>query len=166
MSTVERLARAIADERVLARYDAKVARGRRDECWWWTGAIHPKGHGRFWVSSFVDARGRAHDLVVIAHRLGWAIEHGLDAMLDAPVLAHECDEASCQNPRHIAPSSVAANREDWLRRRWLPGSPLRDVRGPAGRARAIRSAVLGGEDVRGVLALGAPAVDEDQLLLW
>lgn len=162
----DRLERALRDQSVRDRYDAKVARAGRDDCWFWTGAIHPKGHGRFWVATFTDARSREHDLVVIAHRFGWALAHGLDAMLAAPVLAHECDEASCQNPRHVVPSTVAANREDWLRRRWLPGSPLRDVRGPADRARAIRDALLTGEDPHVAMALGRPEVDNLQLPLW
>lgn len=162
----DRLERALRDQSVRDRYDAKVARAGRDDCWFWTGAIHPKGHGRFWVATFTDARSREHDLVVIAHRFGWALAHGLDAMLAAPVLAHECDEASCQNPGHIVPSTITENREDWLRRRGRVGSPLRDVRGPAGRARAIRDAALLGQPLGPVLALGQPAVDAAQLTLW
>ena len=35
------------------------------------------------LATFTDARSREHDLVVIAHRFGWALAHGLDAMLAA-----------------------------------------------------------------------------------
>lgn len=154
------------DPRARERFEAKVGRRSRSRCWHWLGAIHPHGHGRFWVGSLPAAGGGQRDVVVIAHRFAWALEHGLGALLEVPVLAHECDEAGCQNPAHLAPATMESNRDDWLRRRWHPRSPLRDVRGAAGRARAIRHAILNGEDLDAVLALGVSPLDEQQLLLW
>lgn len=156
----------LADPRARGRFEAKVARRARSQCWHWLGALHPHGHGRFWVGSLPDVEGGQRDVVMIAHRFAWALEYGLGALLEVPVLAHECDEAGCQNPGHLAPATMESNREDWLRRRWHPRSPLRDTRGAAGRARAIRHAILNGEDLDAVLALGVSPLDEQQLLLW
>jgi len=160
---------AIGDPAVRERYEAKIWHGGPHECWYWLGAIHPHGHGRFWVGSVRLSPGRRRDVVVIAHRFGWALAHGLDALRDVPVLAHDCDEPSCQNPEHGVPGTTASNYEDWLYRRWMPRSPLRDRRGPAGRARAIRDVLLAGGDTAALAAVkeaGVTGLDQDQMTLW
>ena len=153
---------ALEDPAVVARYWSKVV--KTDSCWWWGGALMRSGHGRFWVGTD-SVTGR--DLVVIAHRFGWAATHGLDALVEVPVLAHKCDEALCQrpDPQHVRPSTSTANREEWLASRWRFGSPLRDTRGRAGRARAIRDAVRHGEDPAVAQAAGLSQLDRDQLAL-
>ena len=158
----------LLDPRVVQRYRAKVHVASGDSsCWFWTGALHAtKGHARYWVGSYLDAHSQRRDVGVIGHRFGWALVHGWAALLDTPVLAHECDEASCQNPDHLAPATMDSNREDFLHRRWLPGSPLRDVRGPGGRARAVRAAIRAGRDVAAAQADGLREIDDAQLLLW
>ncbi|WP_208050471.1 hypothetical protein [Allobranchiibius sp. CTAmp26] len=155
------------DPAVIARYRAKVAYAGPGDCWHFTGAIHPHGHGRFFVGQYtrVDT-GDRRDVVVIAHRFGWAITYGLGSLDQVPVLAHECDEAGCQNTAHLAPATTASNHRDWDIRRWQLGSPLRDTRGPAGRARAIREAILTGGDVQAAKDAGVRPVDHDQLPLW
>lgn len=155
MSDMRELAVAARDERVRLRYYAKVKRFEDDECWWWCGAIAGKGHGRFWV---------ARDWVVIAHRLGWAIAHP-----DEPVpelIGHECDNPLCQRPDHLAASDRFRNRAEWAARRHRPGSPLRDIRGSHGRARAIRDALVMGQTPHQIAAQGLSPVDRDQLPLW
>ncbi|MBO1756861.1 hypothetical protein J4030_17220 [Allobranchiibius sp. CTAmp26] len=157
----------VIDPAVIARYRAKVAYAGPGDCWHFTGAIHPHGHGRFFVGQYtrVDT-GDRRDVVVIAHRFGWAITYGLGSLDQVPVLAHECDEAGCQNTAHLAPATTASNHRDWDIRRWQLGSPLRDTRGPAGRARAIREAILTGGDVQAAKDAGVRPVDHDQLPLW
>lgn len=54
---------AVADADTVARRERKIVRVAGSECWWWTGAISVKGHGRFWFST-----GR----VIVAHRFGFA----------------------------------------------------------------------------------------------
>lgn len=105
------LEHAVRDQDVIDRYDSKVARLPGVGCWFFTGAIHPHGHGRFWVGTYRDAHGASRDAVVIAHRFAWALRHGIDALTAAPVLAHTCDEASCQNPDH---PTVSSNAATWL----------------------------------------------------
>lgn len=166
---------ALNDQDVVARYQAKVHTSTGNGCWWWTGALHSRtGHGRFWIGTYPHtnrsgegARGvSARGVAVISSRFGWALCHGPDALDDAPVLAHTCDEPSCQNPGHLVRSSNAVNHDDWLRRRWSIGSPLRDTRGPAGRARAIREAILAGTSSHEAMLAGASALDRLQLTLW
>ena len=156
----------VTDPDVLARYRAKVAYAGAGDCWHFTGAIHPHGHGRFFVGQYAGAGGGRRDVVVIAHRFGWAITYGLGSLDQVPVLAHECDEAGCQNSAHLAPATMASNHRDWYTRRWQLGSPLRDTRGAAGRARAIREAILTGGDVQAAKDAGVRSLDHDQLLLW
>ncbi|WP_392423657.1 hypothetical protein [Barrientosiimonas humi] len=161
------LEQAVASEAVRRRYESKVLRGQGNECWVWLGAITRHGHGRFWLGRAPGRNGaRDRDVVVIAHRFGFALAWGLDALLEAPVLAHSCDEPWCQQPTHLEPSTQADNRDDWLRRRWHPRSPLRDVRGPRGRAVAVREAARAGRNITAARAAGISALDDGQLLLW
>lgn len=177
---------AVTDQDVIDRYTAKVHTDPAQPCWYWTGALHSRtGHGRFWVGTHpLDGRSgggglvidggsaagssgvRSREVGIIASRFAWALHHGPDALDQAPVLAHTCDEASCQNPAHLVLSSNAENNDDWQRRRWSIGSPLRDTRGPAGRAQAIREAIIMGSSVQHAKQAGASALDRDQLPLW
>ncbi len=74
-------------------------------CHWFTGALSGRGHGRFWLAP-VDGR----DVTIIAHRFGFALEHGLEELLAVPVLGHRCDNPLCQliAPRHVVRSSPRA----------------------------------------------------------
>ncbi len=85
-------------------------------CAWWTGALCGRGHGRFWLASVA---GR--DVAIIAHRFGFALEHGLEELLNVPVLGHRCDNPLCQliAPRHVVRSSPSKNRREWATRRLL-----------------------------------------------
>lgn len=161
------LTAAVRDPDVQQRYWAKVAKPEVPgySCWPWIGSLHPKGHGRFWVGNARTRRGPI-DVCVIAHRFGFALAHGMDSLDAVPVLAHACDEASCQNPDHLLASTWGENLEQWHRRRWSPGSPLRDTRGPGGRARAIRATLQAGEDLTPTLTAGRCALDTNQLDLF
>lgn len=121
----------MTDPAVLARYRAKVTTVPDSECLWWTGAVAGRGHGRFWHST-----GR----VVIAHRFAYAVMHGVEALVEAPLLGHRCDNPLCQRvaPGHVVVSSARENRREWAARRHLVDSPLADPRGPRRRARELR----------------------------
>ena len=64
------------------------------------GAISARGHGRFWIGqidgAIVDGVAKRRDVVVIAHRFAWALEHGVDALEDVSVSGHRCDNPLCQ----------------------------------------------------------------------
>ncbi|MDQ3502713.1 MAG: hypothetical protein M3486_03700 [Actinomycetota bacterium] len=126
---------AVADPAIVARYSMKTTGVPGSPCLWWTGAVSARGHGRFWLG---EVGGR--DVVVIAHRFGWALEHGVAALGEALVLGHRCDNPLCQQlgVGHVQLSSHTANRQEWPARRHALGNPLRDGRGSRGRSRAIR----------------------------
>ena len=151
------LADALSDEGVRRRYWSKVYVPPDEECWYWTGAVSGKGHGRFWVS-------RGH--VAIAHRFGYALAH--PGPLLPAVVAHECDNPLCQNPApgHMLPSTHAENREQWSQRRDTIASPLRDTRGSFGRAIALRTAARQRAELGAAAAAGLRPVDRDQVPLW
>jgi hypothetical protein len=70
------------------------------------------------------------------------------------VLNHQCDFAGCTNPHHLRLGTHATNRAEYLARRSNLVSPLADVRGAAGRTRAIAAAIRTGlnnhEDSAGI----------------
>lgn len=67
-------------------------------------------------------------------RLGWS-------NTDDAVLCHQCDFAGCTNPAHMRLGTNRSNLSEYELRRRNIASPLTDVRGPAGRTRAIAAAI-------------------------
>jgi hypothetical protein len=130
----------LADTGTRARYESKIWRPDGDGCAWWLGAISDTGHGKMRISRKL----RSPAQVVTAHVYGYQLQHGL--LRPRPgedlVIAHRCDETSCQQAGHweLVPRSV--NGADYLARRDRATGPLADVRGPHGRAAAIRTAIL------------------------
>lgn len=171
-ATVAVLRAAVGDPRVRARYGALVYTVPLDAassgsagaggCWVWLGALSGRGHGRFWLGRGADGR----HVVMVAHRFGFAVQHGVEALLATDTVMHLCDEACCQNPGHWAAGTAAVNAGDWGRRRRVPGSPLRDLRGAAGRARALRDAALNGGDLVAAAEVGVPDIDRWQATLF
>ncbi|MEU0289293.1 hypothetical protein [Streptomyces sp. NPDC006147] len=157
-----------ADPSTIARYEAKVYRGGPTDCHWWLGAISDSGHGKLRAGSRPAGTSR----VVSAHVLGWAIRHGTDALRGgAVVIRHICDETSCQNPEHWMAGDRLQNILDFQARRNLSGHALADVRGAAGRAVAVRDAILAAapgreaDAIAAALAAGHPSGDH-QDALW
>jgi hypothetical protein len=153
---------AVDDLETVRRYRSKVVSVPGSACAWWSGALSGRGHGRFWLGTVA---GR--DVVVIAHRFGFALERGVEALLATPVLGHGCDNPLCQriDAAHVRASSYVLNRREWAARRRIGGSPLLDRRGARGRARALRDAVqAAGELFAVVEAEGLPP--GVQLPLW
>lgn len=83
-----------------------------------------------------------------------------------PLIRHRCDEASCHNPACWMTGTGADNAADYQARQMT--GPLTDQRGAAGRATAIRDAILAalatGNDVRQAIerasAAGLPHVQD------
>jgi len=161
-ATAEYLRAALHDPATAARYRAKVKAVEPYQCLFWTGAVSGRGHGRFWLATDADTR----DYVVIAHRFGYGLTHGYDALMAVDEIAHRCDNTLCQQPTHWQASTRAQNRADWAARRHQLTGPLRDLRGARGRALAIRDAVRGGRPLDDVLAVGVRSGERDQLPLW
>ena len=164
-ATVLALRAAVSDPVTIVRYHAKLRSVPGSECEFFIGALSGRGHGRFWLDVV-----NGHGVVVIAHRFAWALEHGVDSLLTTPVLGHRCDNPACQriHPEHVVASSPVENRREWAARRHTIGNPLRDTRGPRGRARALREVIRAGHDPDTINALAAAGLmyDTAQLPLW
>ena len=108
------LAWALDDAETVGRYRVKIVTVPGSGCRWWSGALSGRGHGRFWLAS-VDGR----DVVVVAHRFGFGLEHGVDELERVPVLGHRCDNPLCQEigSGHGLRSSAGENRREWAARR-------------------------------------------------
>lgn len=156
---------ALSDPETVSRYRAKVVVVGGSSCRWWRGALSGRGHGRFWLAS-VDG----HDVVIVAHRFGFALEHGVDELERVPVLGHRCDNPLCQaiGSGHVVRSSARENRREWATRRALAGGSLTDRRGSRGRARELRDALRADSGQPGfdLVALARLAADGVQLPLW
>jgi len=150
-----------------ARYNMNVLRLRASDSWPWLGSLSSSGAGSLWVR----AGDGGH--MVSAHAYGYQLLHGVvePEAGEWPVIRHTCDEAWCQNFAHWQLGGPADNLNDWLRRRWHTGSPLRDVRGAGGRATAVReaarAAIAAGASTAAIAAAvreaafaGAPAPEE------
>ena len=103
--------------------------------------------------------------VVIAHRFGYAALHGVDALLEVPLLGHSCDNPLCQNPRCWRKSNHRANGRDYACRRDIVRGALADTRGARGRARAVRDAARDGAGIGEAMLAGWRPVHRGQLEL-
>ena len=168
--TVHHLRAAVIDPELVGRYWSHIKTGRSDECWLWTGAISGKGHGRFQIADehllHPDGTHRRRTYVVIAHRFGYAALHGVDALLDVPLLAHQCDNPLCQNPQCWRESNHRANGQDWGRRRDVVRGALADTRGARGRARAVRDAARNGAEISEAVLAGLTPLHSQQIELF
>nr|WP_072949149.1 hypothetical protein [Rhodococcus koreensis] len=143
----ERLWRTWLDDPVVvARFEAKRYRRQENLCSIWIAGVSFTGHGSFRAASLP---GRSRRGTVPAHLFAYQLEYGIIPRLgwsgaDDAVLCHQCDFAGCTNPHHLRLGINRSNRNEYdLRRRNL-ASPLSDVRGAAGRTRAIAAAVRTG----------------------
>ena len=131
------------------RFDRKVV--WTPDCWWWIGAIGDDGYGRFAIGP---------GQVVRAHRWLWSQDVG--PLHPSVPLRHLCDEANCVRLEHLLAGNHQLNMTD-MRLRGRAGGPRAgartDVRGAAGRARAIRAALADGwqpQRLDAALAAGEP----------
>jgi hypothetical protein len=165
-ATVLRLRAAVADEVIVARYWSHIRIPATRGCWVWTGAISGRGHGRFQIADDYRPTGSGRParktFVVIAHRFGFALSYGVDALLDVPIVAHRCDNPLCQRPACWRESNHRANGQEYARRRSEVRGSLADHRGARGRARAIRDAAKAGVDLDAAVLAGWLPVHRDQ----
>lgn len=145
----------LADAAVRARYWARVCWRGADRCAPWCGNLSSTGHAKLRVGSRADGTRR----MVSAHVLGYQLARGLITGDEDLCLAHSCDEPACQQPQHLRLVSRGENLEEYQARRM--SGPLLDVRGPRGRAVAVREAILAarenGADIEAAIAAARAA---------
>jgi hypothetical protein len=134
------------DPEVVARFEAKRYRRTDELCWVWIGGVSSTGHGSFRAASLPGPTRRG---TVPAHLFAYQLAHGVIPRLgwsstEDAVISHQCDFAGCTNPAHMRLGTNATNRVEYLTRRRNLANPLADVRGAAGRTRAIAAAVRDG----------------------
>jgi hypothetical protein len=134
------------DEEARGRYYGKVYWRGPGRCAYFLGALSSGGYGRFRAGTRRAVADRPGSLVVPAHIYGYVLSRGVprpDLVTGRlPVVRHRCDEPGCQAAGHLAAGSAAENSRDYAARHRDPYSPLADLRGPRGRAVAIRDAIL------------------------
>lgn len=158
-AAAELLRAALVNESVQTRYRAHISDVETPTgCQLWTGAVSGRGHGRMWVGALASGK----DVTVIAHRYGWGLAYGYQALMETPRLRHDCDNPLCQNMAHVRQGTEADNRNDWAARYGTPGSPLHDRRGALGRALALRKAARSGDDIGQAIDEGLTDLDRYQ----
>jgi len=89
----------------------------REPCWLWTGGLHDKGYGRFWLGMDPDDGTRIWSY---SHRISF--EHFVGIPKPGYIVDHECNVKTCCNPVHLWPLTNAENiaeadrRRPWKRR--------------------------------------------------
>ncbi len=162
-------AQLLAHRDTVARYEAKVYRRGPGRCDYWIGAISDSGHGKIRAG---NKKTTGKSWVVTAHVLGFGLVHGVEALDRIALVRHTCDSPSCQLPEHWIPGTRQDNALDYASRSMVIGHALTDTRGAAGRAVAIRDAILDaldqGRDVElaiaGAIRAGQPGGAEQSAL--
>jgi hypothetical protein len=134
------------DPAVVARFEAKRFKRANGLCWNWIGGVSTTGHGSFRAASLPGPSRRG---TVPAHLFAYQLAYGVIPRLgwsgaEDAVICHQCDFAGCTNPAHMRLGTNATNRAEYFARRKNVASPLADVRGAAGRSRAIAAAIRTG----------------------
>lgn len=94
--------------------DDSVWAGFDEPCWLWTGGLHPKGYGRFYLGIDPNTQEK---IWAYTHRI--AFEHWVGLPKPGYIVDHECEVKTCCNPVHLWPQSNAENlRLADLRRPW------------------------------------------------
>ena len=134
------------DPAVVVRFEAKRYKRASGLCWVWIGGVSSTGHGSFRAASLPGPSRRG---TVPAHLFAYQLAYGVIPRLgwsgaEDAVICHQCDFAGCTNPAHMRLGTNTTNRAEYIARRKNLASPLADVRGAAGRTRAIAAAIRTG----------------------
>jgi hypothetical protein len=142
----------LTDPVVVARFEAKRYKRPSGLCWPWIGGVSSTGHGSFRAASLAGPSRRG---TVSAHLFAYQLAYGVIPRLgwsgaEDAVICHQCDFAGCTNPAHMRLGTNAANKAEYFARRNNLASPLAlaDVRGAAGRTRAIAAGIRAGLNER------------------
>lgn len=121
------------------RFWARVKRGKRNECWPWTGGAGDSGYGHIFVRR-IDGKRE----IAPVHRVAWTIAHKRrpPTMRKGKriCVCHHCDFRRCCNPRHLFLGTDKDNAIDKAIKGRIPYAKLsprkvREIRAAAARNR-------------------------------
>lgn len=90
------------------RFEKRVQRGEKDECWLWLGQINYAGYGIFSPAGISGGRGDR----AMAHRVAWELENG--PIPKGKVICHKCDNPPCCNFNHLFCGTQLDNVKDCI----------------------------------------------------
>lgn len=112
----------ILSEKDIIRFWAKVQVCGPDECWPWLAGTTKFGHGVFSIK---------HKWI-LAHRVSFLIGNGyLPSKNNGRMVMHDCERASCQNPKHLIDGTSQQNQkyENCIRKHKSRAPPMLGRRG-------------------------------------
>jgi hypothetical protein len=115
----------LADERTVARFEAKQHHRSSILCWYWLGAISSTSHGSFRAASLPgpSRRGTVPTHIFAFHLANGMVPRPGWSAADDPVVCHHCDDHTCTNPAHLRLGTSAQNRAEWKQRHRNPSGP-------------------------------------------
>ncbi len=85
------------------RFEEKFTPEPMSGCWLWTGCMHPRGYGKFWMDG----------AVILAHRAALAIYRS--PAPDDLLVCHRCNNKQCVNPDHLYVGTLSDNAKQAYR---------------------------------------------------
>lgn len=93
----------------LERFQEKIKKGKKRECWEWQGTLYQNGYGMVCLR-------RGHRKTFLAHRVSWMVHNG-KAVPNRMMICHTCDNRWCVNPHHLYAGTGKDNNTDTIRRK-------------------------------------------------